>query len=93
MRIEAYTQVQQMYNAKKAPKSNQTAQTNFSDQLQISSMGKDIHAGKQAVTNSPDVRENLIGPIKKEIQNGTYQVSAESFADRILEKYNEMSSL
>lgn len=89
MRIEAYTQVQQLYNTKRANKTTKTKGTSFSDQLQISSMGKDIQTAKQAVKNAPDVREEVIAPIKTSIQNGTYQVSSESFANKLLEKYQE----
>lgn len=89
MRIEAYTQVQQLYNTKRTNKTTKAKGTSFSDQLQISSMGKDIQAAKQAVKNAPDIREEMIAPIKTSIQNGTYQVSGESFANKLLEKYQE----
>ena len=39
MRIEAYTQVQQLYNTKKASKTQAAAKRGLSDQLQISSIG------------------------------------------------------
>ena len=90
MRIEAYTQVQQLYNNKNTAKTKQTTKASFADQLQISSLGKDIQTAKQAVANAPDVREEVVAPIKTAIQNGTYQVSNGSFADKLLEKYDEM---
>ena len=40
MRIEAYTQVQQLYNNKNTAKTKQTTKASFADQLQISSLGK-----------------------------------------------------
>jgi len=89
MRIEAYTQVQQLYSTKSTNKAKQTGKTSFADQLQISSVGKDIQTAKQAVNNAPDVREDVTAPIKASIQNGTYQVSGDSFADKLLEKYKE----
>lgn len=90
MRIEAYTQVQQVYNTGKAAKTQATAKTGFRDQLQISSIGKDIQTAKAAVAESSDVREEVIAPLKEKIQNGTYEVSNESFADRLFAKYEEM---
>ena len=90
MRIEAYTQVQQLYNNKNTAKVKETTKASFADQLQISSLGKDIQTVKQAVANTPDIRENLTAPIKAAIQNGTYEVSGENFADRLLKKYDEM---
>lgn len=89
MRIESYTQVQQLYTAKNTGKTNQTTKASFSDQLQISNIGKDIQIAKQAVASSPDVREEVTAPIKASIQSGTYEVSGDSFADKVIEKYNQ----
>ncbi|HKM35164.1 MAG TPA: flagellar biosynthesis anti-sigma factor FlgM [Lachnospiraceae bacterium] len=85
MRIEAYNQVQQLYNTKKPGQVKKTTNTSFSDQLQISSVGKDIQIAKTAVTACPDVREDVTAPIKASIATGTYEVSASSFADKLLE--------
>lgn len=89
MRIEAYTQVQQMYSAKKAANVKFKSNVNRSDQVQISSIGKDIQNAKQAVAGASDIREDVIAPIKAKIQAGTYEVSAESFADKLMQKYEE----
>ncbi len=89
MRIEAYTQVQQMYNTKKAANVKSKSNVNFSDQLQISSIGKDIQNAKQAVASASDIREEVTAPIKAKIQAGTYEVSAESFADKLMQKFEE----
>lgn len=90
MRIEAYTQVQQLYQSQKTNKSQKTGSAMRTDGVQISSFGKDIQTAKAAVTGSPDIREELTAPIKAKIQNGTYEVSNESFADKLLKKYDEM---
>ena len=90
MRIEAYTQVQQMYSAKKAANVKSKNNVGRSDQVQISSIGKDIQNAKQAVAGASDIREDVIAPIKAKIQAGTYEVSAESFADKLMHKYEEM---
>ena len=90
MRIEAYTQVQQLYNNKNAAKLKKDISRGFSDQLQISSMGKDIQVAKQAVKNSPDVREDVTAPIKASMDAGTYHVDSDSFAEKLFEKYNNL---
>ena len=90
MRIEAYTQVQQLYQSQKVNRSQKTGTVAQTDKVQISSFGKDIHIAKAAVAASPDIREELTAPIKAKIQNGTYEVSNESFADKLLKKYEEM---
>lgn len=89
MRIEAYTQVQQLYNTKKTSRPQAAARTGVSDQLQLSSIGKDIQTAKAAVSGSSDIREDVIAPIRAKVQNGTYEVSNESFADKLFAKYEE----
>ena len=90
MRIEAYNQVQQIYQAQQVKKSRQSASVSRTDQVQISSFGKDIQVAKAAVAAASDVRTDKIAALKTQIQNGTYSVSDESFAEKLLKKYEEM---
>lgn len=91
MRIEAYTQVQQLYQPKKSSAGRQSVSAaHSSDQLQISSKGMDYQIAKAAVANVPDVREALTASIKARVQNGTYAVDNGAFADRLLQRYEEM---
>lgn len=90
MRIEAYTQVQNLYDAKKTKKAIASGNVSSSDKLQISSMGKDIQWAKQAVAESSDIREDVVAPIRARIQSGTYEVSTESFADKLIQKFEEL---
>lgn len=93
MRIEAYNQVQQLYNTKKAAKIPAASSTGMSDRIQISSIGKDIQTAKAAVEASSDIREDVVASIKTGMENGTYRVSGESFAEKLLRQYEEISSL
>jgi len=91
MRIEAYTQVQQIYRPKQSARNQQTdAASGSSDWLQISTAGKDFQTAKSAVAAVPDVREDLVASIKAKIDNGTYQVSSSAFAEKLLAKFDEM---
>lgn len=87
MRIEAYTQVQQIYKASttKATGTKKTAAA--SDRLEISGFGRDYQVAKKALAETPDVREERTAPLKKSVQSGTYQVSADNFADVLFAKY------
>ena len=86
MRIEAYTQVQQAYKATYTNKAEAKPGVAKTDNVQISSIGKDITVAKQAVKDVADIREDIVAPIKEKIQNGTYDVSADRFADKLLER-------
>ncbi len=90
MRIEAYTQVQQIYQSQKVSKVQKTANAAKSDKIQISNFGKEIHLAKAALANTPEIREELTAPIKTKIENGTYEVSNESFADKLMKRFEEM---
>lgn len=90
MRIEAYTQVHQLYQSQKAGHLQQASRSAQTDKLQISSLGKDIQTAKAALAGTPDIRENVTAPIKAGIQNGTYRVDNASFAEKLLKRYEEM---
>ncbi len=92
MRVEAYNQVQQLYQTKKVNKARQTSAASHADQLQFSSLGKDIRAAQAAVAGAPVIREELTAPIKAQVQSGTYKVDNASFADKLLRKRAEMDA-
>jgi len=88
MRIEAYNQVQQIYSNSKVNKAQAPKKTNdVRDTVSFSSIGKDIQIAKQAVSEVPNVREDLVASIKAAVKNGTYDVSNEAFADKLLENF------
>ena len=87
MRIEAYTQVQQLYKTSTTKAGTAKKSKSASDQLELSTMGRDYQVAKQAAMAAPDVREEVVTPLKKSINAGTYQISAESFANKLLEKF------
>ncbi len=90
MRIESYNQIQQIYQKQRVSKSKSVSQTAQTDMLQISSLGKDFQTAKAAVKNCPDIREDVTAPIKAKIDNGTYDVEAASFAEKLMQKYAEL---
>ena len=89
MRIGNYQMIQQIYNTTKPASTGKTQKKGFSDAVSISSAGKDFQTAKAAVAAAPDVRTELTDSIKARIDAGTYDVSADSFADKLLEKINQ----
>ncbi|MBP5746665.1 MAG: flagellar biosynthesis anti-sigma factor FlgM [Lachnospiraceae bacterium] len=89
MRVDAFAQIQSMYNLGNKNKQVKTETTkSFSDQLQISSIGKDLRTAKQAVASSADVREDLVADIKSKIDAGTYSVDSDSLAEKLFAKFD-----
>lgn len=92
MRIEAYSQVQQLYSSNKVSKPQATKKTgDVRDTVSFSSIGKDIQVAKQAVSAAPDIREDKVAALKAAIKNGTYDVSGEAFAEKLLAKMEEFA--
>ena len=90
MRVDAFAQIQSMYNLGNKNKQVKT-ETNksFSDQLQISSIGKDLRTAKQAVASTSDIREDLVADIKSKIDAGTYSVDSDSLAEKLFANFEK----
>jgi negative regulator of flagellin synthesis FlgM len=48
-----------------------------------------MQVAKAALASTPDIREDVTSKLKEQINNGTYSVSTESFAEKLLEKYKQ----
>lgn len=86
MRIDAYNQVSQVYGVNSKTKTSAATKTTRSDKVEISNLGKDLQIAKQAIKDTPDVREDVVAKFNTQINNGTYDVDGESFADKLMEK-------
>lgn len=90
MRIDAYQQVQQVYGSKQTHKLQKNDKARVQDQLLISSKGQDIQTAKNALDNTPDVREEVVDGLKGKVEAGSYKVGIDAFANHLFEKYNEL---
>ena len=90
MKINPYIQVQQAYGTKKVGNTRKTETVGRTDDLVISSIGREIQVAKQAVANAPDIRKDVTEPIRAAVKNGTYEVSGESFADKLMKAAGEI---
>ena len=91
MRIDAYNQISQVYGVNGKYKNNRVSKTSATDKLEISSFGKELQIAKQALKDAPDVREDKVASVKSRLQDGTYEVSGEKFADKLLGLYREIN--
>ncbi|MDO5381213.1 MAG: flagellar biosynthesis anti-sigma factor FlgM [Eubacteriales bacterium] len=91
MRIDAYNAVSQIYQANSVSKVKSTAKTSSaSDKFEISDTAKTYQTAKSAVNAASDVRMDKVNDIKARMAAGTYNVSSEDVADKIL---NSVSTL
>ena len=86
MRIDAYMQVNQLYNTNKSKNGAKSGKTSSKDSLEISSFGSAYQVAKQAASQSSDVREDKIKEIRAPMAAGTYSVSLEDVAEKMADK-------
>ena len=90
MRINSFDKVNQVYKANAASKAQRSSAYGGSDQVQISQLGKDFQIAKNAVKNSSDIRMDKVEAIKKQMEQGTYQVSNKEVADKVVDRFFDM---
>lgn len=91
MRVDAYNKVNQIYQTKQKSRIRETSRAEARDELCISSAGKDYQTARQALSYVPDIREDRVSELKASVDAGTWQVSADSFASKVIAKYEEMT--
>lgn len=80
-------QVSQIYNANATKSTTKTTSVSKKDQLEISAFGKDYQVAKAAVAAASDVREDKVAAVKASMADGSYQVNADDFAEKLLAAY------
>lgn len=88
MRIDAMNQVSQIYQANRTKKVNNTNAMSFADTLELSQAGKDLQVAKAAVKAAPEVREDRIAEIKAAMESGTWSVSNNDLAEKLLGSFD-----
>ena len=84
MRIDAVNRVSQLYQANSTKKLAKSKQAEKYDSVQISQMGKDYQVAKLAVAAAPEVRTDLVNDLKNRMNDGSYDVSMEDLADKLM---------
>lgn len=85
MRIDPYNIISQVYQTSKPKAAAKTGGTgSFGEVYQASAAAKSYQTAKSAVAAAPDVREDKVAQIKAAMQNGTYNVTAQDLADKLL---------
>ena len=90
MRIDGIQKVAQIYSSNSAVKTEKKRKAAEQDNVQISQVGRDFQIARNAVKNAPDVREDIVADIKSRVEAGTYDVSGDAFAEKVISRYNQM---
>ena len=91
MRIDAYNQISQLYQASKPKKISKKSEATVKEQYTVSSKGQDYQAAKKALAAAPDIREEKVAALKEQIASGSYNVSAQEIADSGVSRFFDSS--
>lgn len=64
-----------------------------SDELNISSTARDFQVAMQEVKKQPEIREEKVASIKRQIEAGTYKVDAKRIAEKMMQDANIYTTL
>lgn len=85
MRINGLNKVNQVYTNNLVNPVSQTKKTYGTDAVQLSREAKDMQIAKKAMKESPDIRMDKVEQLKQKMAQGTYYVSNQELADKIVE--------
>lgn len=91
MRVDALNHVSQLYKPTGAKKVSKANEVQNKDSYVISQSAKDYQVAKNAVAEVADVREDKVAQLKEAFASGTYNVSAQEIADKIVSNYYDFS--
>jgi negative regulator of flagellin synthesis FlgM len=74
-------------SAPESTQSSQRAGDTTGARPEISAKAKEFSKAKEVANKAPDVREDKISELKKKIAAGTYQVSADAIADKMVDEH------
>ena len=84
MRIDAMSEISQLYQANSVRKKTDKPASYSKDSVEISSFGRDLQIAKQAVAQAEDIRTEKVQELKTSMANGTYNVPMSALADKLL---------
>lgn len=90
MRIDAYNKIAQVYGVNSKAKTGAAKKAYNTDQVEISSFGKDLQIAKKAVSESDDVRADKVTEMKAKYNSDSYQIDPSDFADVLVRKFQEV---
>ena len=82
--IKAYTRQASRLRGKEKSSGNTSTLDSSEDRVLLSPMAKEIRMAKNQLQEIPDVRVEKVTDIKNQIAQGSYQVSSEKIARRLM---------
>lgn len=84
MKISNIASVYNIYNKKPAVSRKKAGVNEAYDSFNVSDEARDFQVAYKAASAAPDIREDRVNAIKAQVENGSYNVSAEAVADKMM---------
>jgi len=82
--IKAYTGQTSRIRGKEIVSGNPSPSDSYEDRVLLSPMAKEIQMAKSQLQEIPDIRVEKVTEIKNQIDQGTYPISSEKIAHRLM---------
>ena len=92
MRIDGINKINQIYKTNSTKTVSRKDSVNGKDSFAISDFGRDLQIAKMALKDAPDIRMERVENIRNQIQTGTYNISSEKLADKLVGEYFDFKS-
>ena len=69
------------------PKIEEKNQSQQDTVVNLSTASKEAQTAKEIIASEPDVREDKVAELKKEIESGNYNIDNKAVADKIVESF------
>lgn len=87
MRVDAINHVSQLYKPANAKKVSKAGEVQKKDAYEISQSAKDYQVAKKAIAEAGDIREDKVARLKEALASGTYNVSSQEIAEKMVSSY------
>lgn len=91
MRVDAVNQISQIYKPSGTKRVEKSGSVGKKDAFEISQSAKDYQVAKKAVSEASEVREDKVAQMKEALASGSYNVSAQEIAEKIVSNYFDYS--
>ncbi|HEX3048931.1 MAG TPA: flagellar biosynthesis anti-sigma factor FlgM [Bacillota bacterium] len=82
--LQSVLQMNQVSETRKKINIHEVTSVKKADSLELSSRAHELQFVREQVLKSPDIRADRIGELKKQIQEGVYQVTGSEVAHKMI---------
>ena len=82
--LEAYIKSAQENEGLKSSRRQEQREVTQAESVKLSHKAKDLQKAREVMEATPEIRENKVGQLKREIETGTYSVKRDEIATKMV---------